>query len=864
MKYIILFSYLILTSTVLWAQERTCGYDSHSRNKELDSLKQRYFSRPIGNQARISAELVNIPIQFHIIKNSNNEVPDLTEIQNNLVELNKAFLPINVQFYQCNDVHYIVSDKYDTWDFLNSISVPQEYNNPYALDIFYVKTLPGACGVFSGFIVNKDYYIAIQNSCASPGVLIHEMGHYFGLDHTHDSYWGMELVDKSNCHTTGDRFCDTPADPDLQGKTDVNCVYIGIDKDPNGAFYQPSTNNFMSYANHNCLSEFTAEQRDYMRYFLDNHLKPNYPYTCASKPDLAGQLFTNLKSLKKNAVNEINFTINNYSTYTIPSTTLNYSLSLVSQFGDSTVIYTGNLTKPWDKYEKDSVKVEANVPAMPDGLYRLVLTLDTKKVINEILETNNISSIRVGVYSNTSLPDLRLTTIKKQTANTGLEHVHSYKIKNIGQVDSDQFSVLFAISKDPKLSDDDIFTGPFYYPKMLVGDSIEGTQSLIFPNDPGKQYYLITVIDINNSISELDETNNLVVDTISLLQYNNPSKPDVKIINWDFLEPAASTYMQDQFFTITARIENIGSGSTFLVPTASYISADATWDSEDILTYSSTERMYNNVSNSAWIRATIPANYPPGNAYILLVLDHKNDLIESNENNNVVAIPITVIANTQADMTPINVALSKYELTLEEPFTINGTYKNLGFSATNNWSVTINIIDTANYIPKLSSSKYVKRDHYYNLVTPNETSSKILTAVISKGGPYNIQAGVYWMEICASNIRNVGFAKDRCITLPEPVVVKEKTLLTSIQEYNGIDETKIYPNPTENYIVVESPFREIQFVDITTIEGRFIKTVEGKSNHSLEINTHDLPLGLYTLRVKTNGGTITKKFTILR
>jgi hypothetical protein len=857
MKHIILFSHLVLLSTILWAQERTCGYDSHTRNKDLDSLKQSYFSQPSRNQARIEAEPVNIPIQIHIIKNSNNDVPDLTDIQKNITELNKAFLPINVQFYQCNDVHYIVSDQYDTWDFLTSISVPQEYNNPYALDIFYVKTLPGACGVFSGFIVNKDHYIAIQNSCASSGVLIHEIGHYFGLDHTHDSYWGKELVDKSNCRTTGDRFCDTPADPNLQGKTTINCTYVGTDKDPNGASYQPSTNNFMSYTNHNCLSEFTTEQLDFMRYYLDSHLKPNYPYTCAPKPDLAGQLFTNLKSLKKNAVNEINFTITNYSTYTIPNTTLDYTLSLVNQFGDSAVIYTGKLTKHWDKYEKDSVKVQANVPALPDGLYRLVLTLD-----NEILETNNTSSIRVGVYSNTSLPDLHLTTIKQKTANAGVEYVHSYKIKNAGQVDSDQFSILFAISKDTKLSDDDIFTGPFYHPTMLVGDSFEGTQSLIFPNDPGKQYYIITVIDIGNVISELDETNNLVVDTISLLQYNNLSKPDVTIINWDFLEPAASTYMQDQFFTITARIENIGGGKTFLVPTASYISADATWDSEDILTFSGIERMYNNVSNSAWIRATIPANYPPGKAYILLVLDHKNDLIESNENNNVVAIPITVIANTQADMTPIDVTLSKHELALEEPFTITGTYKNLGFSTTSNWSVIINIIDTANYISKLSTSKYINHAKYYNPIAPNETSSKIFSTVISQGGPYNIQAGVYWMEVCASNTRNVGFAKNRCITLPEPVVVKE--ILTGIEEYNGADVTKVYPNPSKNYIVVESFSQEIQSVDIITIEGKFIKTVDGKSNHSLEINTHDLPLGLYTLRVKTNGGTITKKFTVLR
>ena len=864
MKHFILVGFLLAIFNSVWSQDKTCGYDPRNRNKELDELKLRLFDHLGRAQERLESDPVNIPLQIHIIKNSANEVPLLADIQRNIVELNKAFAPVNIQFYQCNNVHYIVSDAYDTWDFLTSIGVPQEYNNPFALDIFYVKTLPGACGVFSGFVVNQDQYIAIQNTCSEPGVLIHEIGHYFGLDHTHDSYWGKETVNKSNCQTAGDRFCDTPADPNLQGKTGLNCAYTGTDKDPNGQSYQPSTKNFMSYANQSCLNEFSPEQYAFMRRYFDSYLKTTYPYSCGPKPDLAGQLFSSIKSLKKGAVNEIGFTVNNYSTYTIPQGNVDYALSLVSQFGDSSVIYTGKFIKAWGQYQKDSVKVQVPVPAIPDGSYRLVLTLDTKNAVNEILETNNTSSVRVGVYVNASMPDLHLTT-EKSKANAGLEYVHTYMVKNEGQIDSDQFSIMFAVSSDTKLSQDDIFTGPFFFPTMQKGDSAGGTQSIIFPNDPGKRYYLITVVDIANSITESDENNNIVVDTISLFQYNNPQKPDYTIKNWDFLEPAGSTYMQDQFFTITARIENIGGGSTFLVPVATYISTDAVWDAQDKLTWFDSDRMYNNASNSAWLRVTIPANYPVGNAYILMVLDHKNAVAESNENNNVTAVPIKVIANTQADMTPQTVSISDYELELEEPFTVNGTFKNLGFSTTSYWYVTVYINDTANYLPNLKANKYVGREYYYNSVTPNQSSSKSFFPAVPKGEPYNIQAGVYWMDICSSNTRTVGFSKDRCITLPKPVVIKEKQVLTGLETITENTIIKVYPNPSEDYVIVESNLQAIEAVSIFSMEGSWIKTAKTGSANQVEIKTNDLSIGAYMMHIKSaNGTTVTRKLMVIR
>ncbi|MDX1409477.1 MAG: PKD domain-containing protein, partial [Saprospiraceae bacterium] len=99
--------------------------------------------------------------------------------------------------------------------------------------------------------------------------LLHEIGHYFGLLHTHGITNSMptdELVDYSNCLTAGDDVCDTPAEPNLQGLVDSNCVYTGSLVDNAGLPFDPDPYNVMSYAPKPCRTQITPNQYDRMSY----------------------------------------------------------------------------------------------------------------------------------------------------------------------------------------------------------------------------------------------------------------------------------------------------------------------------------------------------------------------------------------------------------------------------------------------------------------------------------------------------------------------------------------------------------------------------------------------------------------------
>lgn len=92
-------------------------------------------------------------------------------------------------------------------------------------------------------------------------VVAHEFGHYFGLYHTSEtSLFGRELVDGTNCLNSGDRICDTPADPGELYTVYVNfsnCVMEGLKEQGSGREYRPQINNLMSYYYPCYMKEFT-------------------------------------------------------------------------------------------------------------------------------------------------------------------------------------------------------------------------------------------------------------------------------------------------------------------------------------------------------------------------------------------------------------------------------------------------------------------------------------------------------------------------------------------------------------------------------------------------------------------------------
>jgi hypothetical protein len=196
--------------------------------------------------------------------------------------VNTYFQPIGASFELC-EVRYIYNFQYK--DTLSDEYRSEMTNQNFAdgrINIYYFSSFknPGVGGKCYGSVAVGEGSIGIASHTVS--VVAHELGHYFSLIHTFGSSTApgatksTELVDGSNCTTTGDMVCDTPADPYIDGNSpdlyinrNDNCNYINYERDANNQYYVPDVGNIMSYYQcNNCLHFTTGQLRRMAEFYL--------------------------------------------------------------------------------------------------------------------------------------------------------------------------------------------------------------------------------------------------------------------------------------------------------------------------------------------------------------------------------------------------------------------------------------------------------------------------------------------------------------------------------------------------------------------------------------------------------------------
>jgi hypothetical protein len=221
-------------------------------------------------------------IVVHIVKDSlGNPGVSEADILANVALVSTYFSKICVSFKVC-EFRYIDNFMYDPstigrGDYWSHVQ--QMYNVENRINIYYVSSvssdaagmadLGNICNMSSGGIRVE------KKSVFSKRVLTHEMGHYFGLEHTFVNDRTKELADGSNGATEADQIEDTPADPYVPSDMLLMGQYLSFDGpepckfiyktmpfalDANGQYYQPLTGNVMSYYPEMCDCGFTDGQ----------------------------------------------------------------------------------------------------------------------------------------------------------------------------------------------------------------------------------------------------------------------------------------------------------------------------------------------------------------------------------------------------------------------------------------------------------------------------------------------------------------------------------------------------------------------------------------------------------------------------
>jgi hypothetical protein len=214
-------------------------------------------------------QIIKLHRKFHLNVHVVNDNIGDAGIEQGLLEsamlpLNEAFKPIGITFkisdfftidnFNYNTIYYNKSDN----ELVDLSFIPNTINI-YLVEKVYDEEGKITCS-YAFLPADEKDIIFIQKDCFDPGRLIHLMGHVFNLYHTHEDAFGAEYADGSNCSVAGDLCCDTEAMMDITGLVDDDCEYAGMLKDENGAYYAPSTHNYMSFAPVHCRCFFSEEQ----------------------------------------------------------------------------------------------------------------------------------------------------------------------------------------------------------------------------------------------------------------------------------------------------------------------------------------------------------------------------------------------------------------------------------------------------------------------------------------------------------------------------------------------------------------------------------------------------------------------------
>ena len=281
------------------------------------------------------------------------------------------------------------------------------------------------------------------------------------------------------------------------------------------------------------------------------------------------------------------------------------------------------------------------VPDVTDGTYYVGAIVDVYYNVAESNESNNTGyrSGTVNVYHPTgTTPDLRWSSMPLSAASwvVGASETADLIVMNQGDGDAGFFYCQIYLSADDIIGSGDIQLGGDLYYSSISAGSTGGVYGHPFtvPDVTDGTYYVGAVVDVYNSVTESDETNNSAVRggqvVVSHVQSGFPD------LRWSSMPLSTTSWQVGETVTADLTVENLGDADAGYFYSRIYLSDNTTISTSDIQLGSDLYFPYAYVMGQWTVTNhsfTVP-DVTDGTYYVGALVDVFNSVAESDETNN--------------------------------------------------------------------------------------------------------------------------------------------------------------------------------------------------------------------------------------
>lgn len=335
-----------------------------------------------------------------------------------------------------------------------------------------------------------------------------------------------------------------------------------------------------------------------------------------------------------------------------------------------------------------------------DGLRYIYMKTNENDALSEISSSNNKSGIlkswcRYEAEPTNTKPTTKgvnLTVSNISVANTikpGEQITMSYVARNNGDTDMADVEVSQEIflSSDYRFSEAkavkcEVTAQKGSTKKLKAGGAATISLTFTVPTSViGGSKYLHVVADRANTLGEKNTSDNYTYTSVTV----NGNLPDLKVTDYAL----SDTIMTSQNVVLKFTATNAGEWDAGQTTARIYLSSDSQYSSNDI---ELTSVAVGSLQKGTSVERTATFSIDDKNAgkwYVLVLADANRQVNELNENNNLTAIPVTILQSPLPDLTVTELSTDD-ELTSGKPMKIRTVVKNPGQSKTRSgkWSDT--------------------------------------------------------------------------------------------------------------------------------------------------------------------------------